>query len=144
MARKSVQIAFTVSPVAATDHAIWTDFRDTSFEIYHKRSTDGGTSWGADSRLTSDTAYSGWPCIAASGTGVHAFWWDGRDGNPEIYYKRSTDAGATWEADTRLTNDTATSASIPFVALSGAVPFTRMPSDVIEADSTSRPGASPM
>jgi hypothetical protein len=31
-------------------------------------------------------------------------WIDSRDGNYEIYYKRSTDAGATWSSDTRLTN----------------------------------------
>jgi hypothetical protein len=45
-------------------------------------------SWGADTRLTSDSAYSGYPSVSVSGQVVHIVWNDDRDGNPEIYYKR--------------------------------------------------------
>jgi hypothetical protein len=34
---------------------------------------------------------------------VHVVWFDGRDGNLEIYHKRSPDHGNTWGPDTRLT-----------------------------------------
>src|SRR5512140_1753293 len=65
--------------------------------------------WEPDVRLTNDPAVSqtslnnAW-CIAASGDTVHVVWYDERDGNKEIYYKRSIDAGLTWGTDTRLTN----------------------------------------
>ena len=81
--------------------------------------------WQPDVRLTNDVASSytsannAW-CIASSGNVIHVVWTDDRDGNREIYYKRSTDAGVNWEADTRLTNDTSKS-WIPSVAVSGSV-----------------------
>ncbi len=70
--------------------------------------------WQPDVRLTNDpansyTSYNNAWCIASSGIVVHVVWYDNRDGNNEIYYKRSTDAGVSWGADTRLTNNTAES-----------------------------------
>jgi hypothetical protein len=47
--------------------------------------------------------------LCASGSNVHLLWIDNRDGNDEIYYKRSTSNGVSWEPDTRLTNNTASS-----------------------------------
>ncbi len=101
-------------------HVVWRDDRDGNEEIYYKRSTDGGTSWGADTRLTINAALSYSSSVAVSGTVVHVVWYDQRDGNFEIYYKRSTDGGISWGADTRLTNNTANSA-FPSVAVSGQV-----------------------
>lgn len=88
-------------------HVIWMDNRDGNFEIYYKRSVDGGLSWSGDTRLTNDTAASRFPSVAVSGLVVSVIWQDARDGNDEIYYKRSADGGISWGADTRLTNDTA-------------------------------------
>ncbi len=50
-------------------------------EIYYKRSTDAGVSWGADTRLTNNTADSEYPSVAVSGSVVHVVWHDDRDGN---------------------------------------------------------------
>lgn len=87
-------------------HLSWEDSRDgPNREIYYKRSTDGGISWGADTRLTNDPAKSYFSSIAASEQVVHVMWNDERDGNMEIYYKRSSDGGATWGTDTRMTNN---------------------------------------
>jgi hypothetical protein len=99
-------------------HVVWDDTRDGNWEIYAMRSTDGGLSWGPDTRLTNDTAGSMYPSAAASGSNVHVVWRDNRDGNAEIYTKRSTDGGLSWSLDTRLTNDTAASWN-PSVAVSG-------------------------
>ena len=87
--------------------------------IYYKRSTDGGVSWGADSRLTNNTAGSYTPSVAVSGSVVHLVWRDDRDGNPEVYYNCSTDGGVSWGSDTRLTNNTANS-YLASVAVSGS------------------------
>jgi len=101
-------------------HIVWYDFRDGECEIYYKRSTDSGVSWGADTRLSNGTLNSSNPSIAVSGSVVHVVWIDYRDGNPEIYYKRSTNAGVSWGADIRMTNNTANSLQ-PTVAVSGSV-----------------------
>jgi hypothetical protein len=103
-------------------HVVWHDYRDWNNEIYYKRSTDAGVSWGTDTRLTNNTAISQYPSIAVSGTAVHVVWQDNRDGvyNYEIYYKRSTDAGISWGADTRLTNNSDSSWT-PSIAVSGSV-----------------------
>src|ERR1019366_7371822 len=102
-------------------HVVWYDYRDGTGngEIYYKRSTDGGITWGTDTRLTNDTAVSVNPSVTVSGSIVHIVWQDERDGNPEIYYKNSTDGGITWSADTRLTNDVANSWN-PSVAVFGS------------------------
>ena len=92
-------------------HIVWMDDRDESFypEVYYKRSTDGGISWSADVKLTSNPSDPGIPSIAVSGNNIHIVWHDLRDGNWEIYYKHSTDNGLTWQPDVRLTNDASVS-----------------------------------
>lgn len=85
-------------------HVVWRDNRDTTYEIYYKRSQDNGASWGPDARLTSSSGNAWYSSVAVSGNVVHVAWFDDRDGNPEIYYKRSTDGGATWGDDIRMTN----------------------------------------
>jgi len=68
---------------------IWQDYRDGNGEIYYKRSTDAGLNWEADTRLTNNSANSWYPCISVSDSVVHVVWYDDRDGNNEIYYKRN-------------------------------------------------------
>ena len=70
-------------------HVVWYDSREWDFEIYYKRSTDGGVNWEADTRLTNNSADSYFPSISVYGQGVHVVWQDNRDGNAEIYYKRN-------------------------------------------------------
>jgi predicted neuraminidase len=105
-------------------HVIWMDNRNHSnssiYDIYYKRSTDGGLSWGPDVQLTNASGDSEYPNLAASGSIVHVVWEDFRDGNYEIYYKQSTDGGITWGADTRLTNAIYPSLQ-PSIAISGSV-----------------------
>jgi hypothetical protein len=75
-------------------HVTWDDARDdgTTMEIYYKNSTDGGITWGQDVRLTySPGSHSYHPKLGLNDTMVHVTWWDLRDGNREIYYKRSPD-----------------------------------------------------
>jgi hypothetical protein len=86
-------------------HLVWRDDRDGNFEIYYKRSTDNGTNWSADTRLTNASGDSWYPSVSVSNSFVHTVWQENRDGNFEIYYKRSTDSGTSWEAETRLTSN---------------------------------------
>lgn len=86
-------------------HCVWQDNRDGNYEVYYKRSTDNGATWGSDTRLTSNSNWSLFPTLAVSGSAVHLLWMDDRDGNRETYFKRSTDNGNTWSSDERLSND---------------------------------------
>ena len=104
-----------------TVHVVWSDNRTGgNYEIFYKRSTDGGLSWGADTRISNNVYFSSNPSISISGSIVIIVWDDDRDGsgNKEIYYNRSSDAGTTWGTDTRLTNDPAISQN-PCVSVSG-------------------------
>lgn len=100
-------------------HVIWQDNRDGNVEVYYKRSPDGGQSWGPDRRLTSNSGDSQYPCVSIFGNTLHVAWCDDRDGNREIYYKRSPDDGLTWEPDQRLTSNPGVS-NFPFISASGS------------------------
>jgi hypothetical protein len=93
-------------PIVSSDtiHIVWFDQTPGNLEIYHKRTTDGGTSWSPAKRLTWTSGDSRVPAIAIdSGNSIHVAWQDYTPGNYEIYYKRSSDGGATWSVVKRLT-----------------------------------------
>jgi len=91
---------------------------NNEWEIYYLRSTDGGVTWDSPTRLTESPGPSARPSIAMAGNDLHVVWFDGRDGNAEIYYKHSPNRGATWGPDVRLTFAPADSMH-PSVAASG-------------------------
>ncbi|HEY5536895.1 MAG TPA: T9SS type A sorting domain-containing protein [Ignavibacteria bacterium] len=73
--------------------------------IQYRKSLDGGISWNTESILTNAPNLGvPNPNICFNGSFVHIVWKDNRNGNYEIYYKKSRNEGLTWEADTRLTN----------------------------------------
>lgn len=84
-------------------HVVWHDNTPGNDEIYHKRSTNGGVTWGAAKRLTWNSGYSQVPIIALdSNNHLHLVWYNDLSGNAEIFYKRSTNGGTTWTSK-RLT-----------------------------------------
>ena len=96
----------TYPSIAASSNLVvtaWGENRDGNYEIYYKRSTDYGITWGADTRLTNDAAVSLQACVVFTGSTLHISWHDNRNGNDEVYYRRSTDGGLTWEAEVRIT-----------------------------------------
>ena len=111
--------------IAASDsnvHLVWNEFRhggNGHSEVYYRRSSDQGVTWGPETRLTYDTAMSYSPTVYPRGSNVDVAWEDNRDGNFEIYHKRSTDYGLTWGPDERLTTDSAVSV-YPSIVTDGA------------------------
>lgn len=83
---------------------VWADKTPGNYEIFYNRSTDGGGNWSGLTRLTWNSDSSTHPSIAAdSGTGVHVVWHEEIQGTEEIFYKNSSDDGATWSGLKRLT-----------------------------------------
>jgi len=80
-------------PSIATDssgniHVVWDDYTPGNYEIYYKKSTDGGATWSIK-RLTWNSGGSCDPTIAIDSSGnIHVVWKDNTPGNLEIYYKK--------------------------------------------------------
>jgi Neuraminidase (sialidase) len=92
-----------------TIHVVWQDYTagtypwSGNYEIYYRRSPDGGATWSTVIRLTQTSGFSLDPAIAIdSSNAIHVVWRDDTAGNDEIYYMRSPDGGATWRAVKRL------------------------------------------
>jgi hypothetical protein len=111
----------SVAAAGVAVHVVWVDYREGSWEICYKRSTDGGETWSDVTRLVVSPTYtSASPSVAASGDAVHVVWYDDHGGNANrwISYKHSTDRGETWSDGVRLT-DAAGISRVPSVAASG-------------------------
>jgi len=117
----AVSQSSSIAASGDTVHVVWFDSRDGNLEIYYKRSRDGGSTWGADTRLTWDSSGSYKPAVASQGASVHMVWEDNRDNGSiaEIYYKRTTDAGNTWSSDLRLSRNDSLWSEAPSVGVSG-------------------------
>lgn len=90
------------------------------WEVYYRRSLDGGASWEEPQRLTFAPRFSQRPSLAVDGRRVHVAWFDERDGDVEVYVKRSDDGGASWGEDVRLTTARGISHK-PSIAAAGGV-----------------------
>lgn len=73
------------------------------WDIYYRRSTDGGATFSPAVRLTDAPGLSQRPSIAAAAGRLRVAWYDRRDGNVEVYLIGSEDGGTTWGPDVRLT-----------------------------------------
>ncbi len=110
------QIAVSGARVYVVWYQVSTD--GTKQDVYVKRSTDNGATWGPDVKASSSgTNLFASPQIAVSGSNVYITWDD--DGISDIFLRRSTDNGATWKAIVRISNTAGLSAA-PQIAVSGS------------------------
>lgn len=93
-------------------------FSNKNSEIFFKKSSNNGATWGKWKRLTYQTGRSSNPAIGASGKDVHVVWADGFAGKSEILYMRSANNGASWRSTKRLTRNSGSSV-YPSIAVSG-------------------------
>jgi hypothetical protein len=86
---------------------------DWLFDVYHVRSTDGGQTWSTPTRLSDDPPedlagkYHPDLSIAPDGR-IDVAWWDFRNDNgnfaTDVYLTSSTDNGASWSPNIRVTD----------------------------------------
>lgn len=77
---------------------------DPNYDIYYKKSTDGGETWSALQRLTWNSGGSTSPVVAVIPyEELHVVWQDSTPGLTEIFYKSSTNGGTNWGPTKRLT-----------------------------------------
>jgi hypothetical protein len=85
-------------------HVVWSEDTPGNGELYYKKSTNSGANWTATKRLTWTSGNSYCPAIAADSSDVlHVAWQDEVGGVETIFYKKSTNSGATWIGTKRLT-----------------------------------------
>jgi hypothetical protein len=103
-----------LDPTTRDLYVAWTDsrnFNQNGTDVVYVKSSNGGTTWGPVTRLSHDPAGVVrdhiTPMLAFSADGrLHAFWLDRRlDPANRLYdswYSSTTDGGATWEPDVRV------------------------------------------
>jgi len=103
-----------VTPSIACDgsgniYIVWTDARDGGTSIYLSSGYDPGTgiAFTANSKVSSASALSAIePAIAVESANIYVAWTDSRSGNRDVFFRRSTDSGSSWD-DEILVNDDA-------------------------------------
>lgn len=88
-------------------HVLWTEVRGAQYDVLYARSTDGGASWSPGYDLSNSTLPAmGGNIAAGPDDTLHAAWTDRRQGgNLRIYYSRSINSGASWEAPRDISGD---------------------------------------
>lgn len=106
-------------------HVAFLDNRGGNQKIFYKRSLDAGISWSDEIMISNSAVFLyDWingPSISASSENVIIVWQDDHDGNLEIYSRCSSDYGDTWEAETRLTNNSSSSQNASVIMLNSSV-----------------------
>lgn len=95
-----------------TIHVVWGEWvGGTNAEVRYVRSTDGGQTWSGPISMNDVSAgHQFFPAITASGSDVHVAWYDSRFNTGgaisalDVFYNRSTNAGATFAPDVRITD----------------------------------------
>jgi len=114
---------------------VWASNRMGNYDIFFKSSSDGGSTWTADTQLTTDTAIDDTPSIIQTNDGriwVIFLSWRSSPSNPDIYYVTSSDGGATWSSAAQLTMDPNFDLSPSIVQLSDGTIFVAWQSDRIK------------
>jgi hypothetical protein len=91
---------------------------DTGSKLFAIASADDGATWQAPIRLTTSPNDSDHGSIIGSGDAVYLAWHDDRDpSNREVYFRRSLDAGGSWEPEEPVSTGAAGDSTTPLDAV---------------------------
>ena len=103
-------------------YVAWTDYTTGNGEILFRRSTDNGATWKATVNLTNNPGHSINVAITASGSNVYVTWtqYNLASSLADIYFRGSTDSGATWGAKIKLSSSGRNTSVLPQITASGS------------------------
>jgi len=85
----------------------WQSYRSGNPDIWYRTSSDGGANWTSASQITTYTGSDYHPSMAETADGkIWVVWYSRRSGNYDIWYKTSSDGGATWSEASQFTKFT--------------------------------------
>ena len=99
-------------------YVAWKDNTPGNYEIFMKKSANGGATWSTNKRLSNNASTSLNPSIAVNDSNVYVTWEDNIPGNYEIYFKKSVDGETIWTKNKNLSNNSGNSLN-PSIAVNG-------------------------
>jgi hypothetical protein len=87
--------------------AVWVDRRSNQWNIYSARLAAGGTMWGSNIRVTTNTSSrkEGPDVVVGSDGTAYAVWEDDRTGNSDVWFSKLTPGSSTWTAEVKISDD---------------------------------------
>ena len=95
---------------------VWVDKRNGNADVFYKYSADNGITWSDDIQITNNQLSQLNPTLTFCRDQTLVAWTDFRNGQAEIWGRRSTDCGKTWEKEIRLSNQAECFAAFPTIA----------------------------
>jgi hypothetical protein len=111
-----------VAVSGSTVYVVWVDNTLPHTEIFFKKSTNGGSTFGSTINLSNSPGDSFDPQIAISGSTVYVVWDDNTPGASDILIKRSINSGSTFGSTFNLSNNVGNSFN-PQIAVSGSTVY---------------------
>jgi hypothetical protein len=102
-------------------YVVWQDDTSGNLDIFFKRSTDGGKTFGNTENLSDNDGESREPDVEVSGRNVYLVWQDNTPGNSDIFFRRSTDSGDDFDRTKNLSDNDGTLFGRQIAALGGDV-----------------------
>jgi len=85
---------------------VWASDRFGNYDIFYKTSSDYGSTWSPDTRITTNSSSDQSPSVTQDPEGrMWVVWCRTVGGNSDIFYKTSFDYGLNWSSETQLTTD---------------------------------------
>ena len=101
-------------------YIVWRDSSAGKNDILFRASTDNGATWSGKKNLSKNAGDSIFPQIVVSGSNkVYIAWVDDSPGNWDVFFRASTDGGASWIAKKNLSNNAGNSDNLQ-IAVAGS------------------------
>jgi hypothetical protein len=89
-----------VSSSSNTVYVVWQEsvgsYGSRNYDIFFKKSNDGGDTFGSPINLSNNSGFSEHPQIASVGNNIYVVWVDDSSGEREIMFSKSSDTGKTF------------------------------------------------
>jgi 3D (Asp-Asp-Asp) domain-containing protein len=97
---------YKIAAAGSNVYVVWNDLGDGNDppDVLFRRSADKGATWKAVTNLSNNPTNSSDPQVIAIGSEVYVVWSDLVSLNYDIFLKRSTNSGATWNPLKNLSN----------------------------------------